>query len=112
FAKLPILPAPPRMVDRRERWTRHWPLKAEGNMSATFHVFPAIDHVPTFGEVLEVAHGHLSAFLRTCDIHYPVRFDVGLRDSEKRAQAIDLHGPARWPEDQCAWFHVPGVNGG
>lgn len=81
-------------------------------MSATFDVFPASEQFPTFGELLEVAEAYLRSFLRTYGIHHPVQFSVGMRDAENRVLPIDLYGPAWWPQEQFAWFHIPGVAGG
>jgi hypothetical protein len=83
-------------------------------MSTTFEVFPTTDHIPTFRRLLDTATGHLSEFLRSYGITQPAPLAVTLRRAEPDHPVVpfDTGGPAWWPEDCYAWFHVPGVGGG
>jgi hypothetical protein len=83
-------------------------------MSTVFEVFPSVNQVPTFSEVLSRSSRHVNAFLRECGIHTFVKLSAGMRSNneESRVLPINLDGPCWWPEDQYAWFHVPGIAGG
>lgn len=83
-------------------------------MSTTFEVFPTTDNIPSFRQLLDVATVHLSDFLRSYGITQPVPLAVTLRRAEPDHPVVpvDTGGPAWWPEECYAWFHVPGLPGG
>ncbi len=83
-------------------------------MSTSFAVFPTTDHIPSFRELLDVATGHLRAFIQSYDITTPVRLAVTLhrREPERRTVTFEIGDLAWWRDDCFAWFHVPGVDGG
>lgn len=83
-------------------------------MSTSFEVYPTRDHIPSFRQLLDVATVHLRDFLRSYGILQPAPLAVTLRQAQPDRPIIpfDTNGPAWWPEDCYAWFHVPGVPGG
>lgn len=83
-------------------------------MSTTFQVFPTTDNIPTFRELLDVAMAHLGKFLRSYGITQPAPLTVTLRRAQPDHPVVpfDTAGPAWWPDDCYAWFHVTGVTGG
>jgi len=83
-------------------------------MSTSFAVFPTMDHIPSFRELLDVATDHLRAFLESYEITTSVRLAVTLHrlEPERPMVAFQMSDPAWWGKDSFAWFHVPGVEGG
>jgi hypothetical protein len=83
-------------------------------MSTSFEVFPTTDSIPSFRQLLDVATAHLGEFLLEYGITQPALLAVTLRRVEPDGPIVplDTDGPAWWPQDCYAWFHVPGVTGG
>ncbi len=81
-------------------------------MSTTFQVFPCVELIPSFNEILELATSHLNAFLETYGVKKKVTISAGLRSKENKILPIDLASAAWWEKKQYAWFTVPGVVGG
>jgi hypothetical protein len=84
-------------------------------VSRSFKVYPAVEFIPTFAQVLELGNQHLMDFLLTHDIRIPATLDVELyerRGEENHALPVDKTSPAWWSREQFAWFHLLGSSGG
>ncbi len=81
-------------------------------MSTTFVVYPTVDKIPTFAELLELADEHLKAFLREVGQPNEIRLSVGMRDNGNRIVSMSLADTAWWSPENYAWFYVEGMAGG
>jgi hypothetical protein len=81
-------------------------------MSTTFQVYPGVDKIPSFRQLLDRADAHLNEFLTEYNVGYAVAIEAGMRDHRDQVLPLDLARPAWWNEGEYAWFYVPGVPGG
>lgn len=82
-------------------------------ISTSFHVYTPVPVIPSFECMLQQSNRYLKEVLRKNKIAAIYQIDVSIREqSTHRPVRFERSGPARWTEDQYAWFFVDGVGGG
>lgn len=80
-------------------------------MSTTFDIIPASRANVKFGEVLELAQGHVNTFLADFEIEKQVELQAELiGETDRRDAAFDE--VFEWPQKTYAWISVSNVPGG
>ena len=82
-------------------------------MSTTFDVFPSTAVIPTFDDVLRLSQVYLKDALAKHGVTKEFQIDVRIQKKEGHAITPFLKSsPAKWNDDEYAWFVIAGQNGG
>jgi hypothetical protein len=82
-------------------------------MSTTFDVYPRTKQLPSFAAIIDRSTAELHRFLESVNIGARPRIHVRLQRREDDSHVpFSLDEPARWTEDNYAWFMVGDAAGG
>ena len=82
-------------------------------MSTCFYVYPGIEYMPTFKELLNIASEKVNEILRNLNCKQSVIINVEVHKNIDHAlQEFNLIDRLVWSDDSYAWFFVNGVAGG
>ena len=82
-------------------------------MSTTFDVFPSTAVIPTFDDVLRLSQEYLKDALAKHGVMKEFQIDVRIQKKEgDTITPFPKSSPAKWNDDEYAWFVIAGQNGG
>ena len=82
-------------------------------MSTTFEVYPGINKMPSFCQVLELSNTRLKEFLTSIGINVDVAINVELRECHtNKLLDLDFEKPFIFEDNSYAWFTMGCEDGG
>lgn len=82
-------------------------------ISTSFEIYPTINRIPTFGEILDIANVKLKGFLNNINVFDDIKLSVLLHTKDgKLTSSSIIDKNFKLDENSYAWFYVEGIPGG
>lgn len=82
-------------------------------ISTTFDIYPSINRIPSFGELLDLANAKLKDYLNSINIFCEIKMTAQLhKKDESIIYDSVIEKILSWDDDYYAWFFFEGIPGG